>query len=178
MKRGLAVATFSAVLFAAGFVPMFASAHRIYVGWDVIYTNNRDFCLKGKVTTDHGSTGNGYFQFEGQSQGPDGYGHCNGFGILLDPGDMRIWLAAWKTNATTNCIDTGWVYNGVQTSYMKINRPKNPDSNPYDKPPCGGGHYWTKGKVAGYRNGSWDNSSWLLTNESHYLPTTPGGNGG
>jgi hypothetical protein len=179
MKKRVSLLTLAVVFFAAGFAPTAAMAHRIYVGWTQIYTDHRDLCLKGKVTTDHGSTGNGYFQYEGQGFYVLPTGNCNvNSPESKNAGGYRITLAAWKTNAPQNCIDTGWVYNATVTDYMKINRPKNPGS-PYSSPPCGSGNYWTKGRFQGLLpSGSWTGSTWLLTDQAHSLPTTPGGSGG
>jgi hypothetical protein len=166
-------------LFAMGLVPTLASANRIYVGWSGVWTNQVR-CLEGKVTTDHGSLGNGYFQFEGRGAEADlpDYPLCVQE-WSLGAGKYRIRLAAWKTNASQNCIDTGWVKNASTTFYMKISRPANPTGNPYQSPPCNNGYYWTKGKIEGTYNGGWTTqSNWLLIDEAHHLPTTPGGNGG
>jgi hypothetical protein len=176
VKKTAGLFILAAVLFLVGFVPSIALAHRIYVGWVRTWSNGVDLCLSGKATTDHGFLGNGYFQFEGK-------------GLFANPceehwnraaTEYRIRLAVWKTNASTNCIETGWVKNATTTYYMKINRPANPTGNPYHNPPCNNGNYWTKGKFETILdNGNWTTgSNWVLTDEPHSLPTTPGGNGG
>jgi hypothetical protein len=178
MNKKASLYALSATLFLVGLLPAVALANRIYVGWVLTWTNTSDSCLEGKATTDHGSLGNGYFQFEGRGNKRNEFTDCKDAWNRA-AGNYRIRLAAWKTNSSTNCIDTGWVQNGFTTSYMKINRPINPTGNPYANPPCNSGNYWTKGKFETKVQGSWTTgANWVLTDEAHYLPTSPGGNGG
>jgi hypothetical protein len=170
------VAVLAILLFIVGFAPSLAIAHRIYVGWVTAYKKPVfDICLEGKATTDHGALGKGYFQFEGSGE----YDDCV-TAYPRNPGSYRIRLAVWKTNASNNCIDVGWVQNASFTNYMRINRPADPTGHPYASPPCGNGNYWTKGNYQVKQpDGTWStNAKWVLTDKPHSLPTTPGGSGG
>jgi hypothetical protein len=182
MRKRLVALLCGVGLFAIGFAPTMAGANRVYTGWDTMWYEDA-YCLSVKVTTDHGATGNGYFQVEGKGKDPfeAGGGEACASPWNRGAGQFRIRMTVWKTNASQNCIETPWLENAVTTNYMQINRPKEPINNPFDQPPCGNGHYWTKGKFEanGYPGWPyWVGGPYLVIEDSHQFPTTPGGSGG
>jgi hypothetical protein len=178
MAKRIWIFPLAVMLFTIGFIPGIAAAHRIYFGWRIIQEEDSSGnCSEGKITTDHGSLGNGYFQMEGVMDGPaligDAWVPC-AVHVSSAAGVLRIRLKVWKQNATTNCFQTTWVTNPTNTKFMSIYRPVNFSTHPYTKPPCGAGNYWDAGAFGPVAWGD----PWLINEASHYLPTSPGGNGG
>jgi hypothetical protein len=160
-------------------IPTAALAHRIYEGWYTVKEfNSGNRCLDIKVTTDHGSYGNGYFQVEARTEKEYFVPYIGTIVRCyvpweIPPQDFRTRLWVDKQNRATPCKDSGWIqYTAGPISYMQV------WWGPFTSMSqlCGNGSYRARGRTEIRPGANWLGGAWSTA--YHSLPTNPGGNGG
>lgn len=166
MKKTSVVAAVVLFMLVAGTTS--AIANRVYNGWVTRWEDGNGKCVDHKVSIDHGSSGNGWFQAEVRTEQPSGFIGCYA-AWARQRDELRVRFVAQKGANQNVCLSPAFYLNPVTTNYiaMTLNQP--------GSPPCGSGSYSTRSRGSTKYNGSWvsDNGG-LWTEGFHTLPTTPG----
>lgn len=163
MKRLGAVSVLVLFVLVAGTTT--AVANRVYNGWITRWDDGNGKCMDHKVSIDHGTSGNGWFQAEVRTEMPSGPIDCYDSWIRQRD-ELRVRFVALKGTNQNVCLSPGFYYNPTATNYIAMTL------NQSGSPPCGSGTYSTRSRGSTYYNGSWtgDNGG-LWTEGYHNLPT-------